>query len=901
MKRATFWAPLAAAAFGILWFAGTGYQHRERGDRMHLSKFAQVPIQDGGRIKPLDTYARIQLMLLSRRQTYYDEFDHRQEAIRWLLNLYAEGYARYQARTPLTISDPDVAAWFGLKPRPIGRYGVGEVMAALKQAGPDKQKQLRRLLESGPVGGDPVERKAYEVLQKYKEQGEQVESMHKAREKEGSDEKANVFRIDNDQLLALMDLKPREGYRYSYGELARDGVPLDEVVMVTAQRLRMIRRLRGMGQSVEGPVQKMLAEWDETDGDRYIKQFVRKAILADLRDDKDRDLVDVKTLELFQHLITHAELKQLGGVPLVPPHPNAQTITALDTRKGTITLQGRRGEETYTLTPNVRLFDSQGQSEDSMGRPVTIDDFRTGDDVLPVVSKGQLAELKKEQWTPLGRVMLTGDQGNPAASSLEKIVQAYAVNDAKTFNKEVDGYLKAMQTRMPDEMRRVRMEAWFNHFAPFYQCTLLYPFILVLAVLSWVVWHEPLRRAAFSLAVVVAIVHTFALALRMYLTGRPPVTNLYSSAVFIGWGCVLLCLLVEVILGSVSIRSHSIPLVVSSVLGFATLIVAHHLGGSGDTMEVMQAVLDTNFWLATHVVAVTFGYTATFAAGFFAMVFIFLMLATTVRKFFVDATPPQGREAALFILAVVGWLGIPTLLVLGMFCGLWVLLSGGEGLNLGVAVVLSLPLLFTAGIYAGMVIMRRFAQAPNNAPPGELPPLVAVLDALALRQNSSKILSTMVYGIICFATLLSFVGTVLGGIWADQSWGRFWGWDPKENGALLIVVMNVLILHARWGGLIRERGLAVLAIVGNMVTAWSWFGTNQLGVGLHAYGFNNSLAMGCSIFWVSQVGLLSLGLMPLRFWRAYAEPMAEPPRPLPAVPPGPRLSGKRGGTGIQPK
>ena len=61
---------------------------------------------------------------------------------------------------------------------------------------------------------------------------------------------------------------------------------------------------------------------------------------------------------------------------------------------------------------------------------------------------------------------------------------------------------------------------------------------------------------------------------------------------------------------------------------------------------------------------------------------------------------------------------------------------------------------------------------------------------------------------------------MLGGIWADQSWGRFWGWDPKENGALLIVIWNALILHARWCGLVKDRGVAVLAVVGNMITAW---------------------------------------------------------------------------------
>jgi ABC-type transport system involved in cytochrome c biogenesis permease subunit len=124
----------------------------------------------------------------------------------------------------------------------------------------------------------------------------------------------------------------------------------------------------------------------------------------------------------------------------------------------------------------------------------------------------------------------------------------------------------------------------------------------------------------------------------------------------------------------------------------------------------------------------------------------------------------------------------------------------------------------------------------------------------------------MVYGIVCFATLFSFVGTVLGGIWADQSWGRFWGWDPKENGAILIVLWNAIILHARWGGYIRQRGLMVMAIFGNIVTAWSWFGTNMLGVGLHSYGFMDKAFFWLLLFVVSQVAVMSLGFLPPRLW-----------------------------------
>src|SRR5262249_23654664 len=125
-------------------------------------------------------------------------------------------------------------------------------------------------------------------------------------------------------------------------------------------------------------------------------------------------------------------------------------------------------------------------------------------------------------------------------------------------------------------------------------------------------------------------------------------------------------------------------------------------------------------------------------------------------------------------------------------------------------------------------------------------PVGAAVGGVAMRtmtkpdEEFGKSIARMIYGIVCFATLFSFVGTVLGGIWADQSWGRFWGWDPKENGALIIVLWNALILHLRWGGLIRDRGLATCAIFGNVVTSWSWFGVNMLGIGLHSYGFTEA-------------------------------------------------------------
>ena len=115
---------------------------------------------------------------------------------------------------------------------------------------------------------------------------------------------------------------------------------------------------------------------------------------------------------------------------------------------------------------------------------------------------------------------------------------------------------------------------------------------------------------------------------------------------------------------------------------------------------------------------------------------------------------------------------------------------------------------------------------------------------------------------------------MLGGIWADQSWGRFWGWDPKENGALLIVLWNAIILHARWGGYARDRGIMAMAIFGNVITALSWFGVNMLGVGLHSYGFMDKAFWSLTGFCASQVALMGLALAAPLFTRGAATPPA---------------------------
>ncbi|MEI6604447.1 MAG: cytochrome c biogenesis protein CcsA [Verrucomicrobiota bacterium] len=115
-------------------------------------------------------------------------------------------------------------------------------------------------------------------------------------------------------------------------------------------------------------------------------------------------------------------------------------------------------------------------------------------------------------------------------------------------------------------------------------------------------------------------------------------------------------------------------------------------------------------------------------------------------------------------------------------------------------------------------------------------------------------LSLAVYGMVCLTLFLSLVGTVLGGIWANDSWGRFWGWDPKENGALLIVIWTLVILHAKLGGFIKEWGLHLASVFTACIVVFSWWHVNFLGVGLHNYGFT----AGKDVLWTFYLALLGL-------------------------------------------
>jgi ABC-type transport system involved in cytochrome c biogenesis permease subunit len=532
-------------------------------------------------------------------------------------------------------------------------------------------------------------------------------------------DRRDVFRIDNLELLNLLQLPERQKY-YSFSQIQ----PHLDDISKQAQRINNV---------------------EDTSRTAFERQLLKLA----------------NALEVYQRL----------KLSLCPPGTTdfAGQLAAYEQAipAGVAAAQAREAGKSYDQAAFNRLIDFLSSYND-------LSKFS-----YPLVVPPAPDAKSRADWQNIGQSLMNvvhGGEFVPAVKAYAAMATAYNQNQPAAFNQALDDYRRWLGEWFVPETRQGVQEFFFNEFQPFYQAIVIYVTAFLLAVIALLTFafapklSETLRCSAFWLVVLGGVIHTFGLVFRMWLEGRPPVTNLYSSAIFIGWGCVMLGIILE------RVFAVGLGSAVASFAGFVTLVIAHNLSMDGDTMEMLRAVLDTNFWLATHVVVVTLGYASTFMAGLLGVTYVLLGLFTPLLKY-----------------------------------------KSGD-MELG------------------------------------------------------KVLTKMAYGIVCFAALFSFTGTVLGGIWADQSWGRFWGWDPKENGALLIVLWNAAILHARWGGLIRERGLMNMVIFGNIVTSWSWFGVNMLGIGLHSYGFMDAAFWWLLAFVLSQVGLILLGLLPPGTWRSSQTP-----------------------------
>lgn len=303
----------------------------------------------------------------------------------------------------------------------------------------------------------------------------------------------------------------------------------------------------------------------------------------------------------------------------------------------------------------------------------------------------------------------------------------------------------------------VAIESAHNQVRPITVTLWLYILAFLVGFAGMITRKKVVLNSALALIGMGVVFHMLGIEWRMFITARPPVTNLYMTFPFVALGCVLLSLFVERYL------KNGVGIVCGTLTGW-TLVMMAGMFATDDTMSNVVPVLASQFWLSTHVIAIMFGYMGVFLAGIIAHIYLISVIFKTGKK--------------------------------------------------------------------------------------ELKNLYRVM-----------------LGVVAFGLVFSFLGTMLGGVWADQSWGRFWGWDPKENGALLIVIWSALTYHARLANLIHDIGVAVMTALGCLVVMWAWLGLNQLGVGLHSYGFTSGLATMLLVYTVVEL-LLIFGLGAIASFRA---------------------------------
>ncbi len=342
-----------------------------------------------------------------------------------------------------------------------------------------------------------------------------------------------------------------------------------------------------------------------------------------------------------------------------------------------------------------------------------------------------------------------------ALVDLERMADGVTQGDALAF----EGAFRALHGRVTTEAKRrgeyakVPLEVTYHRLDTFTWSLSGYLIAFILTAFTWIFRSKWLKRVAWGVVLASLAYHVFGITLRCVLRDRPPISTLYETTLFIAAFAVALSLVVE------WFQRNGVMFALATVLGAVGLFVANRYEAmkGEDTMPQLQAVLDTNFWLATHVTCVTIGYSASLLAAAVAHVHLIGYL--------------------------LGW---------------------------------------------------RWAD-----------------------RDFWRSVSRMEYGVLCFALLFSTVGTILGGIWANESWGRFWGWDPKENGALMIVLGQLAILHGRMSGVLKPLGVSAGTIVTGGIVAFSWWGVNLLNIGLHAYGFTSGMWGVLIAFWGVEAALVA--------------------------------------------
>lgn len=280
--------------------------------------------------------------------------------------------------------------------------------------------------------------------------------------------------------------------------------------------------------------------------------------------------------------------------------------------------------------------------------------------------------------------------------------------------------------------RDLKVEVHYNKLHPFMWSWVMYLLSVILFYIAFIMKNSKAYVAGLAVMVLGFIMHTYGFGLRVFLTGRPPVSNMYETVIWVPWGAILFAFFFE------WKKKSNFMLISAGIVSVLCMLVADFAPNVLDpSLQPLEPVLRSNLWLTVHVLTITIAY------GAFFLAFIL------------------GDIALIYILR-------------------------GE---------------------------KKF-------------------------KDKIKDLSDAIYRSEKIGVVLLAAGTILGGVWADYSWGRFWGWDPKETWALIALLGYLALLHAKQGGHVRHAGMIAGSVVAFSLVIMAWYGVNYvLGAGLHSYGF----------------------------------------------------------------
>jgi cytochrome c-type biogenesis protein CcsB len=327
------------------------------------------------------------------------------------------------------------------------------------------------------------------------------------------------------------------------------------------------------------------------------------------------------------------------------------------------------------------------------------------------------------------------EQFAPVQTQLQTVATSYTNGDSFNFSRasnQLRDSLRNLSPRIYPQDRQLRLEYFYNHFDGFYRAIWFYGLaLLVLFIAHQRKTGTALRNIGVAIAVLGLAFHATGIILRCLIAGRPPVTNMYESIIWVSFAVSFFGMIFFARYRTSVYLLAALPVTLTALLLVFQMPIA-----MPSSIDPLVPVLRDNFWLTIHVLTITLSYAA-----------------------------------------------------------------------------------FALAMGFGHILLFRYARDPHGA-------------------RADAPMHFWLYRVLQLGVLLLAAGTILGGVWANYSWGRFWGWDPKETWALIALLCYIVTLHGRLAGWWTQFGLVVASVVCFLAVLMAWYGVNfVLGKGLHSYGF----------------------------------------------------------------